>query len=533
MGGTQDNGTPFFKSVFENGNTNQDISSGDGGYSFFTNNYIYASLAKEGNQNSIIIRYNSNFKGTFNYVQPARAQTILFIDPYAVDPNDEGIMYYAGTNVLYRNRKVDKITNKNSGGTTKGWQVMRNTALHNYIISAVSVTTMPANILYYAGSTTKGRRPVIKKLINASTSTSKPEDISIPNAPEGAYLHDLAVNPANGNDVLAVMTNYGIVGLYHTLDGGKTWKAVEGNLTGVNKPTSPDAGPSLRTATIVPAEAGPIYLLGTSTGVYSTRTFDGDKTKWKPESPAANDGKLHIGYSVVEDITSRFSDGDVAVGTHGRGMFVGRFQGSTTSKNMPRIEIIPSKGHSGNPMRKQHGEAVHITATNFEFMKTDSVYFNGIPATVTTPASNFPTETITVYVPRVPIPAKPNLNSEGNYKVNVTVDRNGNGLSPTTTFYIQPPQKNKLSQNYPNPFSSNTNIPIGVRQKSRVTLTIYNVLGQQVEQPIRDKIYEPGAHNIPLDFSGHASGIYIYRIIIAPDGQGKTFTATRKFTLIR
>jgi photosystem II stability/assembly factor-like uncharacterized protein len=531
MGGTQDNGTPFFMFTQNMGNASADITSGDGGYSFFTNNYIYASLAKEGNQNSIVIRWKSDFSGSFNYVQPAQAKTALFIDPYAVDPNDEGIMYYAGESELYRNRKVDKITNLQSSGTTKGWELMHNAMLPGYIISAVSVTTMPANILYYAGSTTAQRPPVIKKLINASTSTSEPKDVSIPNAPNGAYLHDLAVNPANGNDVLAVMTNYDIVGLYHTLDGGETWTAVEGNLKGSNKPKSADAGPSLRTATIVPAESGPIYLVGTSTGVYSTRTFDGDKTEWKHESPAGNDGKLHIGYSVVEDITSRFSDGDVAVGTHGRGMFVGRFQGSTVSKNVPRITIHPQKGRGGNPMRKQPGEAVQITATNFNFAKNDSVYFNGIPAIIKT--SSFPVETITVFVPRVPIPAQADLNEEGNYTVNVTVKRNGNGLSPTTTFTILSPEKNELSQNYPNPFNNNTNIPIAVRRKSHVTLTIYNVVGRQVDQPLKDKTFAPGSHNIPIDFSGHASGVYIYRIIITPIDQGNTFTAARKFTLIR
>src|SRR5699024_10340859 len=235
------------------------------------------------------------------------------------------------------------------GGTSQGWSVMTHAAVPSgYLISAVSVTTVPANILYYAGSSTNGT-PIIKRLANARTTNSTPKDISIPDAPSGAFLHDLAINPVNGNELLAVMTNYNIVGIYHTMDGGKSWQAAEGNLTGDNSPTSPNPGPSIRSATIIPGKQGTIYLVGTSTGAYSTRKLDGQNTRWIHESPATNtSSKLAVGSSVVEDITSRLSDGDVAVGTHGRGMFVGRFQGDTLSKNIPVIAVSPARGRAGD-----------------------------------------------------------------------------------------------------------------------------------------------------------------------------------------
>jgi hypothetical protein len=38
-----------------------------------------------------------------------------------------------------------------------------------------------------------------------------------------------------------------------------------------------------------------------------------------------------------------------------------------------------------------------------------------------------------------------------------------------------------LYQNYPNPFNSSTKIPISINQKSFITLTIYDILGRQIE----------------------------------------------------
>jgi photosystem II stability/assembly factor-like uncharacterized protein len=518
LGGTQDNGTPFF--VF-NGNLGSekqaaDISSGDGGSSFFTPHYIYVSLARNGN-NHPVVRYNSDFSGTYNYVQPANADATLFINPYTIDPNQEGTMYFAAGSELYRNTEVDKISNKDFTGTSQGWSVMNNAALSGYLISAVSVSTVPANILYYAGSSAS-RKPVIMRLANARKSDSQPKNISIKNAPNGAYLHDLALNPANGNELLAVMTNYDIVGLYHSTDGGQTWKAVEGNLTGVNKPSSTDAGPSIRAATIVPAKSGSIYLLGTSTGVYSTSNLNGQNTKWVQASPANNGSRRVIGYSVVEDITSRFSDGDVAVGTHGRGMFVGLFQGKTVSKNIPIISIKPTKGRAG--------DNVTITAQNFTFSGSPNVTFAGVRADVV----NVTSSKIDVIVPRATLAP-----TASDRIVIVNVQRK-EGTNPSgVPFTILAPQKNGIKQNFPNPFGagSGTQIPISLRQESNVTVVIYNINGQMVDQPIRNRKYEAGTYNIPVDFNGNASGIYIYRIIAKPTGGGKPFVKTRKFTYIK
>ncbi|MBN2731688.1 MAG: T9SS type A sorting domain-containing protein [Balneolaceae bacterium] len=516
MGGTQDNGTPFFR--FDGPQTTPppsfDISSGDGGFSFFTENFIFVS-----NQNGIVRRWNTTASGDidnpFAFVHPIQASDALFINPYAVDPNDETIMYYPGSNSLFRNTSVDDINNQNSSGTTQGWEELTAAALPGgYTISALEVSTLPSNTLYYAGSS-GSQPPVINRLDNAS-SNQTPTPISIPNAAAGAYVHDIAVNPANGDDVLVVMSNYNIVGLYHTTNGGTSWTAVEGNLTGTNDPTSTDPGPSLRAATIVPSESGPIYLLATSTGVYGSQNLDGQNTQWGRE--AVN----QLGFSVIEDIDSRFSNGDVAVGSHGRGMFLGTFQGTVVAPDNPRITIEPNEARAGNQ--------VTITAANFQFSSTPSeneVFFADVRANVAEATSS----QLTVTVPRNTL--DPDAENR-TILVNVT---NPNGADPgPASFTVLPPQNDSMGQNFPNPFSVNegTRIPINLQRESIVTLVIYDISGRRVDQPLKDDSFQAGTYNIPVNFSGMASGIYIYRIIAKPASDfGDPFVDSRKFTFIR
>lgn len=536
MGGTQDNGTPFFR--FEGPQIDVppsfDISSGDGGYSFFTENYIYVST-----QNGLVRRWaidsDGDIANPFAFVHPTVSSGQLFIHPYTIDPNDEGIMYYPSTNeqgtnsgsddvsTLYRNTETDEISNQSSSGATQGWEELSDTQLPaGYQISALEVSRNPADVLYYGGSS-GSQAPIIKRLDNASTSNSEPVDVSIPNAPAGAFVHDIAVNPANSNDVLVVMSNYNIVGLYHTADGGNSWEAVEGNLQGSSDPGSTNLGPSLRSATIVPSSSGAIYILATSTGIYATQNLDGNNTQWGRES-GFDGGEPDIGFSVVENITARFSDGDVAVGTHGRGMFVGRFQGTIAVPDLPMISLNPDEARAGEP--------IDITATNFTFssdISVNNVLFgeSEVPAAEITEVTG---SQITVIVPRNTLDP-----TAEDRTISVRVDRDSGTDPQAVTFTVLPPNENRLDQNFPNPFTEGDNmrIPISLQRTSDVTIVIYDVMGRRVDTPLKSERYQAGTYNIPIEFSGRASGVYIYRIVAEPTGSGNTFVSSKKFTFVK
>lgn len=509
-GGTQDNGTPFFQAGAQNSQNTQDISSGDGGHAYFTENYLYVSQQEGG-----VIRWEDDFS-ELSYVYPSAAENQLFIHPYQVDPNDENVMYYPDGHYIWRNTSLNTIPNDNSSsGATQGWEELSDLSVGSgNLISSLAVSTVPANILYLGGFSTNGE-PVIKRIDNAHTTTDDITDVSLPGDAglNGAYLKDIAVNPGNANEVLAVLSNYNIVGLYHTSDGGENWTAVEGNLTG----NESNPGPSLRSAAIIPAENGTVYLLGTSTGLYSTQTLEGANTEWGQEAADV------IGNAVTDDVAARIADGDIAAGTHGRGMLSGDFGGTVDISDIPWIELDKTEERVGEP--------VVIRAENFEFNTTASEneviltdrYNNQTRETEATVLDATAGE-LTIEVPRDAIfPEAPD--NEVMLKVR------SNGTEPAAvTFTVLPPIRFSLNQNYPNPFRGTTNIPFDVSEDSEVSLTIYSINGRKVIEPLRAESFNAGSYDEQIDLSHLASGIYIYRLV-AQSSRG-TQIDSKKMTLI-
>jgi len=319
VGGTQDNGTPFFTfdASTSSASSSEDVSSGDGAYNYLAEEFGYVS-----SQNGRVFRlkYQSDGSltsffespsGEWSEITPTGASNQLFINPFTVDPNNEDIMYYLAGNVIWRNDSLSSIENGETG-TSVGWTELVDLSVSNILTTLTITESNPTHRLYYAefGS---GIVPKIYKLDNANTAKDGETDISIGSAPSGAYIHDLEVNPQNGDEVIAVMSNYNITGLYHTTDGGSNWTAIEGNLE--SDGTNP--GPSLRNAEILPVNGVTHYMVGASTGLFYSTTLNGSSTQWEH---VAGD---KIGNVPVEFIDSR-SDGLIAAATHGRGIFMGK-----------------------------------------------------------------------------------------------------------------------------------------------------------------------------------------------------------------
>ncbi len=66
-----------------------------------------------------------------------------------------------------------------------------------------------------------------------------------------------------------------------------------------------------------------------------------------------------------------------------------------------------------------------------------------------------------------------------------------------------------LAQNYPNPFNPATSISWAQPTSAQVRLSVYNLLGQKVAMPV-DGLRPAGEHEVQLDASGWASGVYVY-----------------------
>ncbi|GAB5408725.1 MAG: hypothetical protein BalsKO_10900 [Balneolaceae bacterium] len=83
-----------------------------------------------------------------------------------------------------------------------------------------------------------------------------------------------------------------------------------------------------------------------------------------------------------------------------------------------------------------------------------------------------------------------------------------------------------LLQNYPNPFNPSTEIAFSISGSSLVTLTVYNMLGQEVATLINSRL-NSGSHRVSFDASALTSGTYIYRI------KAGEFVETKKMMLIK
>jgi len=79
------------------------------------------------------------------------------------------------------------------------------------------------------------------------------------------------------------------------------------------------------------------------------------------------------------------------------------------------------------------------------------------------------------------------------------------------------PNKFKLNQNYPNPFNSTTTLKIQIPRREKVSLTVYNILGQKIKTLIKNKFMEPGYfkfkwHGKDATGASVSSGIYFIRM---------------------
>jgi len=118
-----------------------------------------------------------------------------------------------------------------------------------------------------------------------------------------------------------------------------------------------------------------------------------------------------------------------------------------------------------------------------------------------------------------------------NYRLK-QIDFNGNfEYSPIVNVEVSAPNEFSLSQNYPNPFNPSTKIDFSLAVDSKVTLKVFNVLGQQVALLANENL-EAGLHSVNFDASGFYSGVYFY-ILKAENAEGTNFISTKKMILMK
>ncbi len=302
----------------------------------YTNGGDGAYCAKEGGNNvyyfssqyGSIRRMKISETGSISsrrYITPQNANSSFqFNHPFILDPADNNKMYLPNGDDLWRNY--------NLAGYDNGQRNWENIASVGSEITAVGASKSDPGVVYVGAS---GRK--VYKIIDDGSSTATVINVSN-GITSGSYASNIEVDPHNSDNVIVVYSNYNVISIWSTTDGGATWESIEGNLKGDPDPGVPPNlyyrgnGPSLRWAKFIKAEGGDALLLGTSVGLFATNYIDGENTVWVQQASDV------IGNVVIEQINYRESDGFCVVATHGAGAYKTYFENNWDLTSVENIE---------------------------------------------------------------------------------------------------------------------------------------------------------------------------------------------------
>jgi hypothetical protein len=165
-------------------------------------------------------------------------------------------------------------------------------------VTAVKVDPVTPTTVWL-GCSLGGAAPMVCKISNASTSPTVDVSSQIPVA-ANAYISCVEVDPANVNHLLVTLSNFGVVSVWESTNGGTSWSNIENNL-----PDMPVYWAVVR---------GSVAFLGTELGVWSTSAINGGSTNWV----ADNSGLANV---PVYMLRLKPSTGLMVAATHGRGLF--------------------------------------------------------------------------------------------------------------------------------------------------------------------------------------------------------------------
>jgi hypothetical protein len=393
MGGLMDNGIYIADAPVTNSSW-VSLVGGDGTYCAITRGgaYYYAAT-----QNSRLLRFtiDKNLKyTTFARIDPTGGgqepgQEYLFINPFVLAPENQNVMYLAGGDMIWRNDNLSQVPLFVNEPTSVNWKALESTRISNGQISAVSVSVNPPGIVYFGSS--EGR---LFRIDDARSHEPKVDELYSMAMPSGAYTSCIGIDARSAEHIMVAFSNYNIVSLFASFDGGSTFENVSGNLE--EYPDGTGSGPSVRWVKIVPVGDGEhLYFVGTSTGLYSTGILEGNKTDWKQESPDL------IGNVLVTMADYRGIDQKLYVATHGNGIYSRTIENGAAvypeqetaafklDQNYPNPLTegttlpfsIPEDGMVHIGIYNYNGQLVNDLLWAYQFSGTGSLYWNGRNAT--------------------------------------------------------------------------------------------------------------------------------------------------------
>jgi hypothetical protein len=321
IGGSQDNGTHFRNENNDLNVANEQIRilGGDGttaaigpiSASDFT---LYAS-----SQQGTLYRDITN---DFQQITPSGITANPdggfgdFVTNFLLDPDNLQDLYYVNYNRLFRTTTASTVT-PTTWTELKGVSTLINPSNGtNISIRGMAISRGPyatSHVLYLGAD--NGR---IYRLDNPRNATASTSPVNITPPLLNGTVQDIAVNPNNDDEVIAIVSNYNTVSIWWTKNAksaSPSWKNAEGNLT----------LPSYRSCAIIvkkDASNNPTteYYVGTSVGLYSVENLGTTLTAGGTPTWQREGGNI-LNYSIVQSLSYRPVDNVLLVGTHGNGMY--------------------------------------------------------------------------------------------------------------------------------------------------------------------------------------------------------------------
>ncbi len=301
LAGAQDNGCHQFTAPGSNITT--EVTGGDGAFVHIDQNESsYQFVSYVNNRYRRSINGGNNWSGINFFKGTSASGTDFgsFINPTDYD-NTANILYCGSDAGEFFRWSTAQTTAAGNYYDTDGFPSGANILTVSNLtgtVRAVTVSPYTANRIYLGTGSSK-----LVKIDNANTFTSGSAGTDITGAsfPASSTISCIAAG-SDDNNLMACFSNYGVMNIWVTTNGGTTWTGIDGNL-----PDMP-----VRWAVFDPASNTKAWI-ATETGVWSTTAINGGSTIWtaSPGFPSVR----------TDMIKYRSADQTLVAATHGRGLW--------------------------------------------------------------------------------------------------------------------------------------------------------------------------------------------------------------------
>jgi len=301
--GAQDNGSQAFRNVTPGINGSEELSDGDGFYTFVDRDgqFMIATFL-----HNIIYRFNLPWDGRSRIQGGATTlsnddQTGDFVNQMGYDSQANFLLSNASSGTNFAIRTIDVANDRNSD-------------IRNALLTAKPTALTPspfANNTWLIGTANGG----LLRLTNVGLGTANWAAITTPFVGSVSSVRF----GATANDIMVTMHNYGVTSIWSSTNGGTNWVNKEGNL--------PDI--PVRDILQNPLDRDEV-IVGTQLGVWVTTNFNATNPTWSRSQNGMSDASVtSFDYWAIngDDNNNR-----IIASTYGRGVFTGSF---TSNSNTP------------------------------------------------------------------------------------------------------------------------------------------------------------------------------------------------------